>query len=60
MMTLIEQSMRTHILVQKSIIILRKWIVVYGRGGRNIFQPYDHLVHIFSHVNPFQRSYRNP
>lgn len=43
MMTIIEQSMRTRILAQKSIIISRKWIVVYGKGGRNIPQPYDHI-----------------
>ncbi len=43
MMTIIEQSMRTHILAQKSIIISRKWIMVYGKGGRNIPQSYDHF-----------------
>lgn len=43
MMTIIEQSMRTHILAQKSITISRKWIMVYGKGGRNIPQAYNQL-----------------
>lgn len=47
MMTHTGQSMRTHILVQKSIIISRKWIAVYGRGGRNTSQPYDQSAAIY-------------
>lgn len=43
MMTIIEQSMRTHILVQKSIIISPRWITVSGKGGKSMPRPYDHL-----------------